>query len=88
MDLGLASILWTFEIKPLATAERKDAKTNLSDSAFEPIAFGAPKMFKTRFMPGNQKRFEILKRNWNTAQEEGYEPKGVRFDGCGVNSDA
>lgn len=83
LDIALANIMWAFEIRP-PLVDGVEAKMDLSDDAYLDAGFTIPKPFAARFLPRSDERLGIVKEQWQTAMQEGYELRGVTVDVDGV----
>jgi DNA polymerase IIIc chi subunit len=81
-------LLWAFIIKPPITSETSgrptEARVDISDAAFEPTAFRAPKPYKVRFVPRNDSQLELVREQWKQARVEGYKLRGLDVNVEGV----
>ncbi|KAI4159128.1 MAG: hypothetical protein LQ342_006832 [Letrouitia transgressa] len=93
LNLSLANMLWTFEIKPPMVAKRnadgskeweEEAKMDLSDDAFELDAFRTPKPFRVRLIPRGEERVRIVREKWEEARREGYVLRGIKVNVDGI----
>ncbi|RDW58258.1 O-methylsterigmatocystin oxidoreductase-1 [Coleophoma cylindrospora] len=79
LDIALAGILWAFEIRP-PIVNGVEAEMDLSENAYADAGFTIPKPFAARFIPRDEKRFQIVKEQWERASKEGYELRGIPID--------
>ncbi|KAL2808098.1 putative O-methylsterigmatocystin oxidoreductase [Aspergillus granulosus] len=86
LNVALAKILWAFEIRP-PVVNGVEAEMDLSDNAYPDGGFTIPKPFAVRFVPRSEERLAILKHEWKTASQQGYELRGVAVDVDGVVQD-
>ncbi|RDW56956.1 O-methylsterigmatocystin oxidoreductase-1 [Coleophoma crateriformis] len=63
LDIALAGILWAFEIRP-PIANGVEAEMDLSENAYVDVGLTIPKPFAVRFIPRDEKRFQIVKEQW------------------------
>jgi len=82
--ITLAKILWAFEIRPSIGPDGKEEVLDVSDAAYEDGTSTLPKQFKARFFPRSAEREEVLRREWTTAQKEGYYLGNVKVDAVGM----
>jgi cytochrome P450 len=81
--IALAGILWAYEIRPpIVNGAEKVLDT--SDNAYTEGGVTLPKPFSARFIPRNDDRFRIVKEQWERAQNEGYELRGIPVDVNGM----
>jgi cytochrome P450 len=81
--IALAGILWAYEIRPpLVNGAEKVLDT--SDDAYTEGGVTLPKPFSARFIPRNDERLRIVKQQWERAQNEGYELRGIPVDVNGM----
>ncbi|RMZ77745.1 hypothetical protein DV737_g4194, partial [Chaetothyriales sp. CBS 132003] len=83
LNIALSNILWAFEIRPPMVGG-VEAEMDLSDNAYPEGGFTIPKPFAARFLPRSADRLEIIKKEWQTAMQTGYELRGVAVDIDGV----
>ena len=83
LDIALAGILWAFEIRP-PLVDGKEAAMELGDGAYPDAGFTIPKPFAVRFVPQSEERLRIVKRQWEIAQRDGYELRGMQVDVDGM----
>ncbi|KAI1456596.1 putative O-methylsterigmatocystin oxidoreductase [Annulohypoxylon moriforme] len=86
LDIALAGIMWAFEILP-PLVDNVEAKVDLSDDVYVEEGFTIPKPFAARFVPRSQERLQIVKNQWETAMEDGFELRGVSVDIDGMVQD-
>lgn len=79
LNIALAGIMWTFEIRP-PFVNGVEAETDLSDNAYPDAEFTIPKPFAARFLPSGEERLRVVKEQWEIATKEGYELRGVPVD--------
>jgi cytochrome P450 len=84
LHIALANLLWAFEIRPPVIDGVEQQGMDLSDDAFEPTSFRGPKPYAVRFVPRAEDRIELVKRQWETAKQEGYVLRGKDVDINGV----
>ncbi|KAK4235623.1 cytochrome P450 [Achaetomium macrosporum] len=84
LGIALAGILWAFEIRPPLGAGGEEEAMDLSDAAHADAGFAIPKPFAARFVPRSEERLRLVKEQWATASNEGYELKGLAVDVDGV----
>ncbi|GAM33870.1 hypothetical protein EIK77_001686 [Talaromyces pinophilus] len=81
--IALAGILWAYEIRPpLVNGTEKVLDT--SDDAYTEGGVTFPKPFSARFIPRNDDRLRVVKEQWERAQNEGYELRGIPVDVNGM----
>jgi cytochrome P450 len=80
LDLALANVLWGLRICPPEGVDSVSA----GPEAWDETEFQAPKPFKVRFEPRRPQALDFVKRQWSTAEEEGYVMNGRRVDVKGV----
>ncbi|RAO67450.1 uncharacterized protein BHQ10_003462 [Talaromyces amestolkiae] len=81
--IALAGILWAYEIcPPIVNGAEKVLDT--SDDAYTEGGVTLPKPFAARFIPRNDDRLRIVKEQWERAQSEGYELRGIPVDVNGM----
>ncbi|KAK3690575.1 cytochrome P450 CYP2 subfamily [Podospora appendiculata] len=86
LDIALACILWAFEIRP-PVVNGVEVKVGTGDSEFFPGPFHIPKPFAARFIPRDAARLRSVKEQWDIAQRDGYDLRGVQVDVDGVVKD-
>ncbi|KAG6995599.1 cytochrome P450 monooxygenase [Physcia stellaris] len=79
LSIALAGIMWAFEIRP-PLSNGVEAEMDLSDNGYLDAGFTIPKPFAARFIPRNEAKLHLVKAQWKTAMEEGYELRGVPVD--------
>lgn len=82
--ITLAKLLWAFDMRPPLGPDGKELPMDVSDDAYEPGVNTLPKPFKVRFIPRNKKVEEMIKKEWEIAQNEGYTLRNVKVDTQGV----
>ncbi|KAF1347669.1 cytochrome P450 [Delphinella strobiligena] len=80
LNIALAGMMWAFEIRPPLGEDGAEVEMDSSCEAFPNPGFTTPKPFLARFVPWDEKRLQIVKEQWKTAREEGYELRGVPVD--------
>lgn len=82
----LSKILWAFDIRPRLENNEGDTEVSMEidDDAFEPGANTIPKPFEARFLPRSLEREGVVRREWEKAQDDGYEIRGRRVDLAGI----
>lgn len=81
--IALAGILWAYEIRPpIVNGAEKVLDT--SDNAYTEGGVTLPKPFAAQFIPRNDNRLIIVKEQWQMAQTEGYELRGIPVDVNGM----
>ncbi|KAF3391021.1 Cytochrome P450 monooxygenase yanC [Talaromyces pinophilus] len=81
--IALAGVLWAYEIRPpLVNGTEKVLDT--SDDAYTEGGVTFPKPFSARFIPRNDDRLRVVKEQWERAQNEGYELRGIPVDVNGM----
>ena len=83
LNIGLANMLWAFEIRP-PMVEGVEAKMDLSDDAYEETSFRGLKPFAVRFVPRDEDRVQLIKKQWEQAMREGYVLRNKDVDLNGV----
>lgn len=86
LDIALAGILWGFEVRP-PLVDGKEVDVDLSDNAYAEAGFTLPKPFAARFVPRSEERRHVIEKQWDVAQKEGYELRGITVDVAGVVQD-
>ena len=76
LNIALAGIMWAFEIRPPLN-NGVEAEMDLSDDGYLDAGFTIPKPFAARFIPRNEAKLRLVKAQWKTATEEGYELRGI-----------
>lgn len=82
--ITLAKILWAFKIEPPLDENGVALPIDLSDDAYEDGANTLPKPYKVRFTPRSQKRLDVLKEEWERAQEDGFYLGNIKVDVNGM----
>lgn len=85
LHIALAGILWAYEIRPPLSGSA-EVDMDVSDNAYADAGFTIPKPFAARFVPRTHERLKIVKEQWETAQKEGYELRGISVDVDGMIS--
>jgi cytochrome P450 len=83
LDIALAGILWAYEIRP-PLVNGVEMEMDVSDNAYADAGFTIPKPFAARFIPRTEDRMRIVKEQWEIAQSEGYEMRGIAVDVDGM----
>ncbi|KAF2204080.1 cytochrome P450 CYP2 subfamily [Delitschia confertaspora ATCC 74209] len=83
LDISVAGILWAFEVRP-PVVDGVEATMDLSDDAYMDEGFTIPKPFPARFIPRDEDKLRTIKEQWEIAQHEGYELRGVNVDVDGI----
>ena len=88
LDITVANLLWAFELRPpiTKTAEGNvvEGVVDVSDHAFEPSAFRAPKPFAVRFISRSEARESFVRAQWERARADGYKLRGQTVGAAGV----
>lgn len=88
LEITAANLLWAFVIKPPVTQDaygkEMEGHVDISDTAFEPTAFRAPKAFKARFVARRKSQLDLIRTQWEQARAEGYKLRGLDVDVKGV----
>lgn len=85
LNIALCKILWAFEIRPPVVGG-VEVEMDLKD-AYPDSGFTIPRPFAVRFLPRGNDRLEMIKVQWQAAQQEGYELRGVAVNVNGVAQD-
>jgi cytochrome P450 len=83
LGIALAGILWGFEIRP-PLVNGQEAKVDASDNAYPDAGFTLPKPFAARFVTRDERRRQVMEKQWEIAQNEGYELRGISVGVDGV----
>ncbi|CVK96639.1 related to O-methylsterigmatocystin oxidoreductase [Fusarium mangiferae] len=86
--ITLAKILWAFRIEPGRGPDGESLPVDLSDEAYEPGINTLPKPFKARFVPRNETRAQVLRKEWLEAEKEGFMLGNVKVVSNGVVVDS
>ena len=76
LNIALAGIMWAFEIRP-PLFNGIETEMDVSDNGYLDAGFTIPKPFAARFIPRSEAKHHLVKAQWKTATEEGYELRGV-----------
>lgn len=79
LNIALSNMLWAFEILP-PVVDGVETEMDVSDDAYPDGGFTIPKPFAVRFVPRSKERLDIVKKQWETATQEGYELRGAPVD--------
>jgi cytochrome P450 len=82
--ITVAKILWAFKIEPPLDADGNLQKMDLSDEAYEDGMNTLPKPFSVRFVPRNERRLDVLKKEWAQAKNDGFWLGSVKVDMKGM----
>lgn len=85
LNIALCNILWAFEIRPPEVGG-VEVEMDLKN-AFPDSGFTIPKPFAVRFLPRSEDRLDMIKTQWHTAKQEGYELRGFAVNINGVAQD-
>jgi hypothetical protein len=82
--ITLAKILWAFNIMPGLDGNGDEIPVDISDEAYEPGGNTVLKPYKIRFVPRSEHRTEVVRREWEGAQLEGFKLGNVQVDVHGM----
>jgi hypothetical protein len=83
LGIALAGILWGFEIRP-PLVNGREVEVDASDNAYPDTGFTLPKPFAARFVTRDEHRRQVMERQWEIAQNERYELRGISVGVNGV----
>ncbi|KAB8801879.1 hypothetical protein FH972_026701 [Carpinus fangiana] len=83
LDIALAGIMWAFDVRP-PLVNGVEVDMNVGDDSYLDTGFTIPKPFAARFIPRSEERLGIVKKQWELAQQDGYELRGEQVDVDGI----
>jgi hypothetical protein len=84
--ITLAKILWAFEVRAPLGPDGREEEVDVSDAAYEPGINTLPKPYKVRFIARSPEIERTLRREWTTAQQDGFMLGNVQVDTVGMKS--
>lgn len=86
LNIALANIIWSFEVRPPIIDGVEQQSMDTSDDAYENTSFRGPKPFAAQFIPRSTDRLQLIKDQWAQAMNDGYTLRGnnVSLEGVAI----
>jgi cytochrome P450 len=82
--ITLAKILWAFKIQAPPGPDGREEEVDVSDAVYEPGMNTLPKPYKVCFIARSPEIERTLRREWTTAQQDGFMLGNVQVDTVGM----